>query len=119
MTVTTVNTPVPKVSKKRRSKKPEREWTKEKVRDLLDKRDDAVIKGMIRIWEHQTAYEKKVKATTDHNNVGFTGVDGDIMCSFVDFYKKNGFLSQKQLTLARKKMRKYAGQLVKIIYNEI
>jgi hypothetical protein len=41
------------------------------------------------------------------------------MSSFVKFYNKAGFLSYKQMKIARKKMLKYAGQLTKIVNEEL
>ena len=90
-------------------------WTKESVRELLETRDDAVIRGMIRIYDLQTDGEKSVMDTVEHNGVGFNGVDGHILSSFVEFYNKTGFITPKQMKLARKKMLKYSGQLLKII----
>lgn len=90
-------------------------WTKKKIQELLSTRDDAVIHGMLKIYEYQTAEEKAIEDTKFHNMVGFSGVDGQIMSSFVGFYKNRNYLSPKQLTIARKKMLKYAGQLLKIM----
>ena len=57
--------------------------------------------------------------THEHNGVGFNGIDGGIMSSFSEFYKKTGFLTYKQMKIARKKMLKYAGQLTKIANGEV
>ena len=104
-------------------------WTKEEIKGLIESRDDAVIRGMKRIYELQTEDEKenggtlfwsKTKLGTYYNNgVGFSGVDGDIMSSFVKFYNKTNFLTFKQMKIARKKMLKYAGQLTKIVNKEV
>lgn len=93
-------------------------WTKETVRELLTNRDDAVINGMIRIYDLQTEGEKSTMETEEQNGVGFNSVDGHILSSFVEFHKKTGFITPKQMKLARKKMLKYSGQLLKIIENK-
>ena len=83
-------------------------WTKEEIKGLIESRNDAVIRGMKRIYDLQTEDEKENGGTYYNNGVGFSGVDGDIMSSFVEFYNKSGFLSPKQMKIARKKMLKYS-----------
>ena len=89
-------------------------WTMEKMKDILSRYDDQVCKAVVKIYEYQTADEKDSHETKEHNNVGFNGADAPIMSSFAEFYIKRGFLSPKQLMIARKKIMKYAGQLCKI-----
>ena len=87
-------------------------WNKEKLQDLLDRNDEAVYRAMLRIYARQTSTEQAYQATTDWNSVGFTGVDGEIMSSFSEAYKKYGRLTVKQMAIARKKMKKYWSQLL-------
>lgn len=94
-------------------------WKKEEIKDLIENRNDAVIRGMLRIYDLQTESEKVFGDTHENNGIGFSGVDGDIMSSFVKFYNKTGFLTFKQIKIARKKMLKYAGQLTKISNKEL
>ena len=94
-------------------------WTKDEIKGLIESRDDAVIRGMRRIYDLQTDDEKENGGTYYNNGVGFSGVDGDIMRSFVKFQNKTNFLTVKQMTIARKKMLKYAGQLTKVVNKEI
>ena len=94
-------------------------WTKDDIKGLIESRDDAVIRGMKRIYDLQTEDEKENGGTYYNNGVGFSGVDGDIMSSFVKFYNKTNFLTFKQMKIARKKMLKYAGQLTKIVNKEV
>jgi len=90
-------------------------WTVEDVKELLKTNDKAVIRGLLRIYALQTEEEKNAERTLVYNGVGFNGVDAGFMSSLAQFYQKKGFLSKKQMMYARKKMLKYAGQLVKII----
>ena len=94
-------------------------WTKDEIKGLIVNRDDAVIKGMLRIYDLQTESEKVFGDTHEHNGVGFSGVDGEIMSSFSEFVNKAGFLTYKQMKIARKKMLKYASQLTKIANKEL
>ena len=94
-------------------------WTKDEIKGLIETRDDAVVRGMLRIYDLQTESEKVFGDTHEHNGVGFSGVDGEIMSSFAEFYNKTNFLSYKQMKIARKKMLKYAGQLTMISNKEL
>ena len=94
-------------------------WTKDEIKGLIETRDDAVIRGMLRIYDLQTESEKVFGDTHEHNGVGFSGVDGEIMSSFSEFVNKAGFLTYKQMKIARKKMLKYASQLTKIANKEL
>ena len=93
-------------------------WNKEKLQALLNSNDEAVYRAMLRIYARQTSTEQQYQATTDWNSVGFTGVDGEIMSSFTEAYKKYGRLTLKQMAIARKKMKKYWKQLLDEMRNE-
>lgn len=84
-----------------------------------------VARGLEVIFEHQTADEQTSETTTHHNGVGFNGVDATLLSSFAKQVKAwkatpegaRRFacpLSPRQLELARKKMKKYAGQLARV-----
>lgn len=90
-------------------------WTPEEMKNILATHDDQVCKAIVKIYEYQTADEKRSHETKEHNGVGFNGTDAKIMSSFAEFYMERGFLSPKQLMIARKKIVKYAGQLCRII----
>jgi hypothetical protein len=94
-------------------------WKKEEIRKLLETRDEAVLRGMCKIFELQTFDEQQSDSTNHDNGVGFTGADAMIMSSFVKFYHKRGFITLKQMMIARKKMLKYSGQLAKIVNGKI
>ena len=69
------------------------------------------IRGLLRIYEDQTAEEQNAGHTHVHNGVGFSGVDGEILSSFASQIKKGRNMSPKQMVLIHKKMPKYAMQL--------
>ena len=92
-----------------------KEWTQDSVKNLMVVNDSAVIRGMLKIYEYQTAQEKNSLATMEDNGVGFSGVHGNIMSSFSEFYIKNKYLTVKQMVTARKIMLHYSGQLLKIM----
>ncbi len=65
-----------------------------------------------RIYEYQTASEQASGSTRDHNGVGFSGADGEILSSFAEQINSGRFVgSPKQMKILFKKMPKYAKQL--------
>lgn len=74
-----------------------------------------IEKGIIRIFEYQTASEQHNENVNNHNNVGFTPADAKMLSSFAKQlkYRNNYHLSSKQLAYAAHRMPKYARQLLK------
>lgn len=74
-----------------------------------------IEKGIIRIFEYQTASEQYNENVNNHNSVGFTPADAKMLSSFAKQlkYKSNYHLSTKQLAYAAHRMPKYARQLLK------
>ncbi len=68
-------------------------------------------KGLVRIYEFQTADEQASGHTRVYNNVGFSGVDSEILSSFAERVNKGYNLSPKQQIVLFKLMPKYAKQL--------
>lgn len=89
-------------------------WTKDQILHLLDTNPNAIPRAVVTIYNLQTDDEKVDETTTHSNGVGFNGVDAHILSSFAKFYLRTGFLTPKQRVIADRKIRKYAGQLVKI-----
>ena len=44
-------------------------WTKNEIKGLIESRDDAVVRGMLRIYDLQTESEKVFGDTHAHNGV--------------------------------------------------
>ena len=89
-------------------------WTIEEIKALLAESDKAVARAILAIYNRQTEDEQTIKETTDHNGIGYNGVDANFMSSLAQFYQSKGFLSAGQLKYGRKKIMKYAGQLTEI-----
>ena len=87
---------------------------KEWMQNLLLTNDKAVCRALVVIFERQTADEQVIGATRFNNNVGFTGVDAEICTSFAKQVLSRGFLTPKQMVIARKKMLRYWRQLADI-----
>jgi hypothetical protein len=91
------------------------------IRELIESRNDAVEKAVLCIYERQTESEKAILATTDHNGRGFGAFDAEILSSFAQQIVTNKWnrpkgsrLTERQMVIARKKMKHYAGQLADI-----
>jgi len=89
-------------------------WTAEEIKALLAESDKAVARAILAIYNRQTEDEQTIKETTDHNGIGYNGVDANFMSSLAQFYQTKGFLSSGQLKYGRKAIMKYAGQLTEI-----
>ena len=94
------------------------DWTREELKAMLLKSDHAVCRALVAIWNFQELDEKGIGSSHHQNKVGFSGVDAEICTSLVDFYNERGFLSKKQMIIARKKALKYTRQLQKIANKE-
>lgn len=94
-------------------------YTKEQILDMIDTRDAAVVRGVLAIYKYQTEDEKRDEFTKHNNGVGFNGPDSPFLSSLAQQYQRKGYWSEKQLYCARKRIRKYAGQLVKIANKEL
>ncbi len=94
-------------------------WTKIEIRAKLETNDKWLCKGLVAIFNKQTEDEKSAGTTAHDNGIGFNGSDAFILTSFAMQYIERGFLTPKQLVITRKKMLKYAGQLVKIANGDV
>ena len=88
-------------------------WNVFEIRDLMERNDKVLISCMLSVYAMQTNNEKLSHNTKENNGVGFNGLDAPILTSFCEFYKQRGFLSPKQIAIARKKMLKYSAQATK------
>jgi hypothetical protein len=83
--------------------------TKASIRAMLEANDAWLYRAVVAIYACQTANEQ-----VEDNGIGFNGVDGVILSSYARQLNRTGTLSKKQIIVARKKMVKYAGQLLAI-----
>lgn len=81
------------------------------IRQQLGSNPAWALRALIRIYENQTAAEQAAHATVEHNGVGFTGADAEILTSLAEQYSKRRSLSEKQMALLFKRIPKYARQL--------
>ena len=84
------------------------------VRNKLKTDEVWAKKALLKIYEFQTQDEKDAGYTRNYNNVGFSGVDGEILSAFAVFFKKRGYLSKKQMAVLKKKIHKYTRQIISV-----
>jgi hypothetical protein len=92
------------------------------IKANLAKSDKWVTRAVLVIYQAQTVSEQRSETTREENGVGFNGTDAKILSSFakqiIDFEAGkslfNSALSPRQMGLARTKIIKYAGQLLKV-----
>ncbi|MCF7815360.1 MAG: hypothetical protein K9N40_12870 [Candidatus Cloacimonetes bacterium] len=85
---------------------------KEFIRNKLASDPLWAKRALLKIFEFQTEEEKEWEATRVHNNVGFTGSDGEFLTSLAKQLQKKGYLSEKQMVHVFKKMPKYWKQIL-------
>lgn len=84
------------------------------MREMVGTDQRWAIRGLLKIFEYQTASEKATESTNEDNGVGFSGVDAEILSSFAKQVSKGRNMSPKQMAIIYKKMPKYAKQLMNI-----
>lgn len=89
-------------------------YTKEIIAEKITTDQAWTERAVVAIFNRQTSDEQYRGTTVERNFVGFNGCDAEIMSSFALWIIRGRRLTPKQLALAQKKIRKYAGQLVSI-----
>lgn len=89
------------------------------VKSKLAVDDRWVIRGLMALYQKQTAEEQAARQTTEHNKFGFTAYDADFLTGMAKLLNEQRTLSQKQMTVVRSKIVKYAGQLVEIAIHKV
>ena len=95
-------------------------WTKELIQEKLQTSTVMVERSLLLLYSAQTPDEQRASTTRENNGIGFNGVDAYILCEFAKWVKRSNRpegerLSPKQLEIARKKLRKYATQLLSFV----
>lgn len=94
--------------------KQKRVWTEEEIKALVQTNDEVLYGALKKLYERQTADEKREGHTKACNGVGFNGADSAFLSSVAEFLLKRGFLTYKQKACVRRKLVKYNKQLTRI-----
>lgn len=91
-----------------------RVWTEDEIKILVQTNDKVLYGALKRLYAEQTADEQSAGETHHHNGAGFNGADSRFLSSVSEFLLKNGFLTEKQKIVVRKKLVKYNRQLTRL-----
>ena len=94
-------------------------WTKEAIINLINTREDAVLKGIVIIYNRQTTDEQVTQDTKYLNGRGFNGFDAEFGSSLAVQVINKHYLSIKQMEFARRLLKKYAGQLAEVANEKV
>jgi hypothetical protein len=96
-----------------------RVWTRAEIENLLRNNNMAVEKGIVAIFERQTADEQESESTNHHNNIGFCGWAARNGTYYAKWVKSGRRLTGSHLEKARNIALHHAGQLTKIANKQI
>jgi len=85
----------------------------EDMKEMLAKSDKAVKEALTRLYKLQTDDERQGKHPDTHNGVGFNRYDAPMMMTLAERVIVYKDLKDDELMVARAKVTKYAGQLVR------
>lgn len=71
-------------------------------------------RAIVALYTFQTDSEKYMRQTLKNNNVGFNGIDAELLSSFAEQILAGRILSEKQVKIAFRKLGKYSKQLHRI-----
>ena len=90
--------------------KPKHIWKEDEIKRLVQSNDKVLYGALKQLYNCQTMDEKDYAQTTHANGAGFNALDADFLTSVSKFLIKNGFLTEKQKVIVRKKLVKYNKQ---------
>lgn len=88
------------------------------VRDKLATDPAWLVRGLVCLYNRQTADEQRADDTKHRNTVGFNSADARVLTSLAKTWLRDNWLSDNQMGLARRLMAKYAGQLARVARSE-
>lgn len=68
--------------------------------------------ALVFLYNAQTDEEQARQETVEHNEVGFTALDAEILSGIARFYLEHKFLTPKQDAIVRKLVPKYTSQIL-------
>ena len=83
------------------------------LKERLATDDRWALRALKLVYRNQTADEQAKQQTIEHNGIGFSGPDAEILSSFAKQYQRRGSLSPRQMHVLKRKMPSYAGQVMR------
>lgn len=85
------------------------------MRKHIDSADEKELFRLLHtLYEQQTEWERQWSLTGEKNEVGFNSYDGPILSGIAQRAERYGSLTPRQADLVRRKLKKYARQLVQL-----
>ena len=84
------------------------------LKSRLANDDRWALRALTVVYQNQTSDEQAAQETIEHNGIGFSGPDAEILSSFAQQYQRRGSLSEKQMCILRRKISSYAGQVARV-----
>jgi hypothetical protein len=84
------------------------------IRNKLSTNDKWAKKALLEIYKRQTPVEQESQQTIVHNDIGFSGVDAELLSSYAKQLEASQWLSSKQMLWLKKKIVKYWRQIMEI-----
>lgn len=91
----------------------QKQW-KQYIQDLLRKNDNAVVRGVIQIYNRQTFDEQVEQESNVENGIGFSKNDAPFMSTVAIAFITGNKVDAKTFEIARNKMLHYWKQLMEI-----
>ena len=91
----------------------QKQW-KHYIQDLLRKNDNAVVRGVIQIYNRQTFDEQVEQESNVENGIGFSKNDASFMSTVAIAFITGKKVDAKTFEIARNKMLHYWKQLMEI-----
>lgn len=89
-------------------------WTRDQINELIRSNDRAVERGIVQLFNLQTADERRSECTTLHNGVGFNSCSARSGTYYAKWILSGRNLTGVHLEKARKIVLKHSRQLVDI-----
>lgn len=88
-------------------------WDRESIKNLIMTNDKAVYRALLLLYSFQTDEEQYLDVTKTVNGQGFNKMDTEILSSFARQIQGGRHLTEKQIQVARYKLLKYTGQILR------
>lgn len=82
------------------------------IAKFIQNNDYAVCEYLVGIYSLQTSTEKYSRSTSVENSVGFNSYDAKFLSSLAEQFMAKGWLSERQISSARKSIIKYQRQIL-------
>lgn len=84
----------------------------DKLKAQIEVKDSTAIHALLFVYDNQIDDEKDHENVKYNNGIGFKVTDAKSGSAFAKWYKDKGFFTDKQMTVVKRMVKKYACQIV-------